>query len=92
MTDRDIRTKIVGAGLPLSAPVATVMTTPVFSVLPDQIGGDVLFELLERGIGHAQVVTESRELVGVIEEADLYAVQSAFVVRRATFDHAGFVR
>jgi len=54
VTDRDIRTRIVGAGLPLSAPVATVMTTPVFTVLPDQIGGEVLFELLERGIRHAR--------------------------------------
>ena len=76
VTDRDIRTKIVGAGLPLSAPVATVMTTPVFTVLPDQIGGDVLFELLERGIRHAPVVTETGQLVGVIEDADLFAAQS----------------
>ena len=76
LTDRDIRTRIVGAGLPLSAPVATVMTTPVFTVLPDQIGGEVLFELLERGIRHAPVVTETGQLVGVIEDADLFAVQS----------------
>jgi CBS domain-containing protein len=76
VTDRDIRTKIVGAGLPLSAPVATVMTTPVFSVTPDRLGGEVLFELLERGIRHAPVVTESGQLVGVIEDADLFAAQS----------------
>jgi len=76
VTDRDIRTKIVGAGLPLSAPVATVMTTPVFTVPPDQVGGDVLFELLERGIRHAPVVTETGQLVGVIEDTDLFAVQS----------------
>ena len=76
VTDRDIRTKIVGAGLPLSAPVATVMTTPVFTVTPDRLGGEVLFELLERGIRHAPVVTESGQLVGVIEDADLFAAQS----------------
>ena len=76
VTDRDIRTKIVGAGLPLSAPVSTVMTTPVFTVAPDRLGGEVLFELLERGIRHAPVVTESGQLVGVIEDADLFAAQS----------------
>ena len=76
VTDRDIRTKIVGAGLPLSAPVATVMTTPVFTVTPDRLGGEVLFELLERGIRHAPVVSESGQLVGVIEDADLFAAQS----------------
>ena len=76
VTDRDIRTKIVAAGLPLSAPVATVMTTPVFTVTPDRLGGDVLFELLERGIRHAPVVTETGQLVGVIEDADLFPAQS----------------
>jgi CBS domain-containing protein len=76
VTDRDIRTKIVGAGLPLSAPVATVMTTPVFTVGPDRLGGDVLFELLERGIRHAPVVTDGGQLIGVVEDADLFAAQS----------------
>ena len=33
VTDRDIRTRIVAAGLPLSAPVSTVMTTPLDSWL-----------------------------------------------------------
>lgn len=76
VTDRDIRTKIVAAGLPLSAPVATVMTTPVFTVGPDRLGGEVLFELLERGIRHAPVVGERGQLIGVVEEADLFATQS----------------
>ena len=76
VTDRDIRTKIVAAGLPLSAPVATVMTTPVFTVTPDRLGGDVLFELLERGIRHAPIVSEGGQLIGVIEDADLFPAQS----------------
>ncbi len=76
VTDRDIRTKIVAAGLPLTAPVATVMTTPVFSVTPDRLGGDVLFELLERGIKHAPIVSEGGQLIGVIEDADLFPAQS----------------
>jgi CBS domain-containing protein len=85
ITDRDIRTRIVAGGLPLSAPVATVMTTPVFSVTPDRLGGEVLFEMLERGIRHAPVVNERGALIGVVEDADLFAVQprSWFGVRRA---------
>jgi len=85
VTDRDIRTKIVAAGLPLSAPVATVMTTPVFTVPPDRLGGDVLFELLERGIRHAPVVAERGQLLGVIEDADLLVAptRSWFGARRA---------
>ena len=76
VTDRDIRTKIVAAGLPLNAPVSTVMTVPVFTVTPDRLGGEVLFELLERGIRHAPIVSEDGQLVGVIEEADLFPAQS----------------
>ena len=85
VTDRDIRTRIVAAGVPLSAPVAGVMTTPVFSVSPGRLGGEVLFELLERGIRHAPVVNERGQLVGVIEDLDLFAVQprSWFGARRA---------
>ena len=85
VTDRDIRTKIVAAGLPLSAPVSTVMTTPVFTVPPDRLGGEVLFELLERGIRHAPVVSDSGQLIGVIEDADLLAApaRSWFGARRS---------
>jgi CBS domain-containing protein len=85
VTDRDIRTKIVAAGLPLSAPVSTVMTTPVFTVTPDRLGGEVLFELLERGIRHAPVVSEGGQLMGVIEDADLLAAptRSWFGARRS---------
>jgi CBS domain-containing protein len=85
VTDRDIRTKIVAAGLPLSAPVSTVMTTPVFTVPPDRHADEVLFELLERGIRHAPVVNEGGQLIGVIEDADLLAAptQSWFGARRS---------
>lgn len=85
VTDRDIRTKIVATGMPLSAPVSTVMTTPVFTVPPDRLGGEVLFELLERGIRHAPVVSESGQLMGVIEDADLLAAptRSWFGARRS---------
>jgi CBS domain-containing protein len=85
VTDRDIRTKIVAAGLPLSGPVSTVMTTPVFTVAPDRPADEVLFELLERGIRHAPVVGEDGQLIGVIEDADLMAapMRSWFGARRS---------
>ena len=92
VTDRDIRTKIVAAGLPLSAPVATVMTFPVYSVPPERTGGEVLFDLLERGIRHAPVVSESGQLIGVIEDADLFAAQSrSWFGMRRSISRAGTV-
>ncbi len=85
VTDRDIRTRIVAAGLPISAPVSTVMTTPVYTVTPDRLGGEVLFEMLERGIRHAPVVNEHSQLIGVVEDGDLFGVQprSWFGARRS---------
>ncbi|HLY51061.1 MAG TPA: putative nucleotidyltransferase substrate binding domain-containing protein [Solirubrobacteraceae bacterium] len=85
VTDRDLRTKVVAGGLSLDTPVSEVMTTPVFAVTPDQRGAEVLFEMLERGIRHAPVVTDRGELIGVVEDDDLYAVQprSWFGARRS---------
>jgi CBS domain-containing protein len=85
VTDRDIRSRIVAAGVPLSAPVASVMTAPAFSVGPARLGGEVLFEMLERGIRHAPVVDERGALVGVVEDSDLFGVQphSWFGARRS---------
>jgi CBS domain-containing protein len=85
LTDRDLRTRVIAAGIPASAPVETVMTVPVFTVVPGRLGGDVLFEMLERGIRHAPVVTERGQLVGVVEDADLFAVhpRSWFAARRS---------
>jgi CBS domain-containing protein len=85
LTDRDLRTRVIAAGIPASAPVETVMTVPVFTVVPGRLGGDVLFELLERGIRHAPVVSERGQLVGVVEDADLFAVhpRSWFAARRS---------
>jgi CBS domain-containing protein len=85
VTDRDVRTKIVAAGLPITAPVATVMTSGAYAVTPEQLGGEVLFEMLERGIRHALVVSQRGELIGVVEEGDLFAMQprSWFGTRRS---------
>ncbi|MHB8693230.1 MAG: putative nucleotidyltransferase substrate binding domain-containing protein [Solirubrobacteraceae bacterium] len=85
VTDRDLRTRVLAAGLPASAPVGEVMSVPAFTVLPDRLGGDVLFEMLERGIHHAPIVSSRGRLVGVVDEADLFAAQPRpwFGVRRA---------
>jgi CBS domain-containing protein len=84
VTDRDLRTRVLAAGRPGSTPVREVMTTPVYAVDSGRLGGEVLYELLERGIRHAPVIAEQGRLVGVVEDADLFAIQprSWFGVRR----------
>ncbi|HWF54329.1 MAG TPA: putative nucleotidyltransferase substrate binding domain-containing protein [Solirubrobacteraceae bacterium] len=89
VTDRDLRTRVLAAEIPATAPVAAVMTTPVFTVLPDRIGGEVLFELLERGVRHAPIVSATGQLMGVVSDGDLFAAQARpwFGARRA-IEHA----
>jgi len=84
VTDQDLRTRVLAAGRTRGARIDSVMTVPVFAVAPDRLGGEVLYEMLERGIRHAPVVSDRGQLVGVLEDADLFAAQprSWFWLRR----------
>jgi CBS domain-containing protein len=85
VTDRDLRTRVLAAGRTRGARIDSAMTAPAWVVSPDRIGAEVLYEMLERGIRHAPVVSERGRLVGVLEAADLFAAQprSWFGARRA---------
>jgi CBS domain-containing protein len=85
VTDRDLRARVLAAGLSRGARIDLVMTAPAFAVSPDQLGAEVLYEMLGRGIRHAPVVSERGRLVGVLEDSDLFAGQprSWFGARRA---------
>jgi CBS domain-containing protein len=85
LTDRDLRARVVAAGVSYEDPVSSVMSAPAYTVEPDRLGGDVLLEMLDRGVRHFPVVTATRELLGIVEAADLQAVEtlSSFYLRRA---------
>jgi CBS domain-containing protein len=84
VTDRDLRSRVVAAGVSVDEPVSTVMTAPAYTVAPDRLGGGVLLEMLDRGIRHFPVISARGELVGVVEDLDLIAVETrnSFYVRR----------
>ena len=85
LTDRDLRSRVIADAVPFDAPVSSVMSAPAYTVEPDRLGGDVLLEMLDRGVRHFPVLTASREVIGVIEATDLLAVEtlSSFYLRRA---------
>ena len=89
VTDRDLRSRVLARGRSGGARIDSVMTSPVYTVAPDRLAGEVLYEMLERGIRHAPVVSERGRLIGVLEDADLFAAQprSWFWARR-TIDRA----
>lgn len=84
VTDRDLRGRVLACGRSSDARIEEAMTTPVFTVTPDRIAGEVLYDMLERGIHHVPVVTAGGRLIGVLEDADLFASQprSWFAARR----------
>ncbi len=84
LTDRDLRTRVVAAGLPGEAPVSAAMSAPAYTVRPDRLGGDVLLEMLDRGFRHFPVVSASGQVLGVIEDLDVIAAhtRSSFFLRQ----------
>lgn len=85
VTDRDLRTRVLAVGRSGGTRIDAAMTTPVHTVAPDRLGAEVMYEMLERGIHHAPVVSERGRLIGVLEDADLFAAQprSWFGARRS---------
>jgi CBS domain-containing protein len=85
VTDRDLRSRVVAAGLSPDAPVSAIMTTPAYAVTADRLGGEVLLDMLERGIHHVPVLSAAGEVLGVVDDTDLVAAESRkpFLLRRA---------
>ncbi|WP_171239409.1 DUF294 nucleotidyltransferase-like domain-containing protein [Ruegeria sp. HKCCA5491] len=84
VTLRDISGKFVADGLPNDTPVSGIMTADPITLLPSDIGSDVLHIMMERGIGHIPI-SEGGRLVGIVTQTDLthyQAVNSAELVRR----------
>ncbi len=84
LTDRDLRSRVIAAGLSGVEPVTAAMSSPAYTSPPDRLGGEVLLDMLDRGFRHFPVVTGSGEVLGVIEDVDLVAVhtRSSFFLRR----------
>ena len=84
-TDRDLRTRVVAAGVAIDVPITQVMSAPARRVTADLTAETVLMEMLERGVRHMPVVTSRGEVVGVLEEVDLLAASArqSFILRRS---------
>ncbi|MGD0064899.1 MAG: DUF294 nucleotidyltransferase-like domain-containing protein, partial [Streptosporangiaceae bacterium] len=90
VTDSDLRSRVVAAGLSPDAPVSAIMTEPAYAVRADRLGGEVLLDMLERDVHHIPVLSPAGEILGVIDDGDLMAAHARqpFLLRRA-IDLAG---
>jgi CBS domain-containing protein len=85
VTDRDFRSRVVAAGLSPDAPVSAIMSEPAWTVSADRLGGDVLLDMLGRGVHHVPVLSAAGEVLGVVDGDDLVAAEARkpFLLRRA---------
>ncbi|MEJ2283313.1 MAG: putative nucleotidyltransferase substrate binding domain-containing protein [Desulfobacterales bacterium] len=70
MTDNDLRTKVLAAGLSPEVAVAGIMTQPVHTVSPAADAFDALLAMSRNGVS-LLVVVEGDHMVGIISEHDL---------------------
>jgi CBS domain-containing protein len=84
VTDRDLRTRVLAAGLGGDAPASAAMSAPAYVCRPDRLGGDILLEMFDRGFRHFPVVSATGKILGVIEDLDLVAAysRSSFFLRQ----------
>ena len=84
-TDRDLRTRVVAAGLSVEVPITRVMSAPARRVTADLTAETVLMQMLESGLRHMPVTSARGEVIGVLEDADLLAASArqSFMLRRS---------
>lgn len=70
VTDRDLRTRAIAKGLPVSTPLSNIMTPEPISVHPDDTLFDALFIMTQNAIHHLPVVQHQR-VMGIITSSDL---------------------
>ncbi|MEE4265217.1 MAG: DUF294 nucleotidyltransferase-like domain-containing protein [Desulfobacteraceae bacterium] len=70
VTDNDLRTKVLAAGLSPEVSVAGIMSQPVQTVSPDADAFEALLAMSQHGV-RLLVVVEGDHMVGIISERDL---------------------
>ena len=76
VTDSDLRSRAVAAGLSEATPVSEVMTAPAFTVGDDRAGSEVLLDMLDRGVTHFPVLSAGGRVLGIVEDHDLIAAEN----------------
>ena len=85
VTDHDLRSRVVAAGVSPDTPVSAIMNAPAHTVGAGSLVGDVLLDMLERGVHHVPVLSAAGEVLGVVDGGDLVAAEARgpFLLRRA---------
>lgn len=77
LTDRDLRNRVLAAGLSPDSEVQSVMTSEPVTLPSDGLAFEALLEMVSRNIHHLPVVDESGAPVGLVTTTDLVRLESA---------------
>jgi CBS domain-containing protein len=85
VTDRDLRSRVIAAGVSPDTPVSAIMTEPAYTVGADRLGADVLLDMLERNVHHIPVLSPAGQILGVVDDGDLVTAEARkpLLLRRA---------
>ncbi len=63
VTDRDLRSRVVAAGLDGATPLREIMSAPAYTVTADRLGSEVLLDMLDRDVRHFPVLSTTGQVV-----------------------------
>ena len=75
VTDNDLRSKVIAAGVDTARPVADIMSTPLAAVPERATVFEALMAMMQKGIKHLAVENSRAKVVGVITNQDLLKAQ-----------------
>ena len=83
VTDRDLRTRVLAVGRPLTDPVREIMTREPVTASPDDLAMELVLQMTSRNIHHMPVVEDARPL-GMVTSTDLMRLERANPIHLAT--------
>jgi signal-transduction protein with cAMP-binding, CBS, and nucleotidyltransferase domain len=85
LTDHDLRVRVVADGVPTDAPISAAMSAPAFTVGRDELGSELMLAMIDRGVRHLPVISDTGDPIGVVTDVDLLAAEARtpLIVRRA---------
>ncbi len=77
VTDRDLRNRVLAAGIDPQEPVLEVMTSPPLTLRADALAFEALLEMVSRGIHHLPIVDEHGSALGMVTTTDLVRLENS---------------
>jgi len=83
VTDRDLRSRCLAAGLAATQPISEIMTADVHTISSSMLGFEALMRMTQLNVHHLPVV-DTRRVIGMVSTTDLIRHESANTVYLAS--------